>query len=130
MRRHRDANYLDGVLVQLDAWLPTVRWMRPGQPWADIVRVLNHGQQAIWTVEQLRRTLQRLAREGIIKAGLLGRARRQGGGDRLVRLVAGIKTASADRTLNQIATQLEAMREHTPSGDTRWHPSSVRHLLG
>lgn len=57
MRRHRDANYLDGVLVQLDAWLPTVRWMRPGQPWTDIVRVLNHGQQAIWTVEQLRRTL-------------------------------------------------------------------------
>lgn len=61
---------------------------------------------------------------------MLGRARRQGGGDRLVRLVAGIKTASADRTLNQIATQLEAMREHTPSGDTRWHLSSVRHLLG
>ena len=29
----------------------------------------------------------------------------------------------------QIATQLEAMRERTPRGGTRWHPSSVEHLL-
>jgi hypothetical protein len=27
------------------------------------------------------------------------------------------------------ATQLEAMREHTPRGGTRWHRSSVKHLL-
>src|ERR1700692_4967431 len=26
--------------------------------------------------------------------------------------------------------QLEAMRERTPRGGTRWHPSSVKHLLG
>ena len=59
-----------------------------------------------------------------------GRARRQGGDDRLVRLVAGIKAAAPDRTLQQIATQLEAMCERTPRGGTRWYPSSVRHLLG
>jgi len=35
-----------------------------------------------------------------------------------------------DRTLQQIGTQLEAMRERTPRGGTRWHPSSVKHLLG
>ena len=97
LRAGRDAKHLDGVLAQLDAWLPTVRRMRPDQPWGDVVRVLNHGQQAssakpegcAWTVERLRRTVQRLAREGIVEAGLLGRARRQGGDDRLVRLVAG-----------------------------------------
>ena len=65
----------------------------------------------------------------MVEAGLLGRARRQGGGDRLVRLVAGIK-AAPDRTFQQIATQLEAMRERTPHGGTRWHPSSVKRLLG
>ena len=138
LRAGRDAKHLDGVLAQLDAWLPTVRRMRPDQPWGDVVRVLNHGQQAspakagvcAWTVERLRRTVQRLAREGIVEAGLLGRARRQGGDDRLVRLVAGIKAAAPGRTLQQIATQLEAMRERTPRGGTRWHPSSVRHLLG
>ena len=32
-------------------------------------------------------------------------------------------------TLQQIAAQLEGMRERTPRGGTRWHPSSVRNLL-
>ena len=138
LRASRDAKHLDGVLAQLDTWLPTVRRMRPEQPWGDVVRVLNPGQQAssakpegcAWTVERLRRTVQRLAREGIVEAGLLGRARRQGGDDLLVRLVAGIRAAAPGRTLQQIATQLEAMRERTPRGGTRWHPSSVKHLLG
>jgi len=138
LRAGRDAKHLDSVLAQMDTWLPTVRRMRPGQPWGDVVRVLNHGRQAssagpeacAWTVERLRRTVQRLAREGIVETGLLGCARWQGGDDRLVRLVAGIKAAAPGRTLQQIAAQLEAMRERTPRGGTRWHPSSVRHLLG
>ena len=68
-------------------------------------------------------------RPGIIEARLLHRARRQGGDDRLVRLVANIAAVAPDRTLLQIAAQLEAMRERTPRGGTRWHPSSVKHLL-
>ena len=103
--------------------------MRPGQPWGDVVRVLNHGQAAHWTVERLRRTVRRLVSEGIVEAALLDRARPQLGDDRLIRLVAGIKAAAPDRTLQQIAAQLEAMRERTPRGGTRWHPSSVKHLL-
>jgi hypothetical protein len=59
----------------------------------------------------------------------LDRAPRQPGDDRLIRLVAGIAAAAPDRTLQQIAAQLEAMRERTPRGGTRWHPSSVKHLL-
>jgi DNA invertase Pin-like site-specific DNA recombinase len=129
VRAGRDAAHLDGILAQLDAWLPTVRRMRPDQPWGDVVRVLNRRQAATWTVERLRRTVRRLAAEGIIEAGLLGRAKPQQSDDRLVRLVAGIKAAAPDRTLQQIATQLEAMRERTPRGGTRWHPSSVKHLL-
>jgi DNA invertase Pin-like site-specific DNA recombinase len=125
----RDAAHLEGVLAHLDAWLPTVRRMRPRQPWGDVVRVLNHGQAAHWTVERLRRTVRRLASEGIVEAALLDRARPQLGDDRLIRLVAGIKAAAPDRTLQQIAAQLEAMRERTPRGGTRWHPSSVKHLL-
>ena len=129
MRASRDAAHLAGVLAQLDAWLPTVRRMRPNQPWGDVVRVLNHGRAAGWTVERLRRTVRRLASEGIIEASLLDRAGPQQSDDRLVRLIAGIKAAAPDRTLQQIAAQLEAMRERTPRGGTRWHPSSVRHLL-
>jgi hypothetical protein len=94
-----------------------------------VVRVLNQSQAASWTVERLRRTVRRLAAEGIIEASLLDRARPQTGDDRLIRLLAGIKAAAPDRTLQQIAAQLEAMRERTPRGGTRWHPSSVKHLL-
>lgn len=47
----------------------------------------------------------------------------------VVRLVAGVKAAAPDLTLQQIAAQLEAMRERTPQGGTRWHRSSVKHLL-
>jgi len=128
-RASRDAAHLDGILARLDSWLPTVRQMRPNQPWGDVVRVLNRGQAATWTVERLRRTVQRLADEGIVEASLLDRARTQHSDDRLVRLVAGIKAAAPDRTLQQIAAQLESMRERTPRGGTRWHPSSVKHLL-
>ena len=136
MRAGRDAGFLAGLLAQLDSWLPTVRQMRPNQPWGDVVRVLNRGQantpdqvRRPWTVERLRRTVQRLADEGIVEARLLDRAKPQRSDDRLVRLVSGIKTAAPDRTLQQIASQLEIMRERTPRGGTRWHPSSVKHLL-
>ena len=129
VRASRAAAHLDGVLEQLDSWLPTVRRMRPGQPWGDVVRVLNRGKGANWTVERLRRTVRRLVSEGIVEATLMERARPQTGDDRLVRLVAGIKAAAPDRTLQQIAAQLEAMCERTPRGGTRWHPSSVKHLL-
>jgi DNA invertase Pin-like site-specific DNA recombinase len=129
LHARRDAAHLAGVLAQLDGWLPTVRRTRPDQPWGDVARVLNHGPAAGWTVERLRRTVWRLAAEGIIEARLLDGARPQRSDDRLVRLVAGIKAAAPDRTLQQIAAQLEAMRERTPRGGTRWHPSSVKHLL-
>jgi hypothetical protein len=95
-----------------------------------VVRVLNRSTEESWTVERLRRTVRRLVVEGIVEATLIGRAQRQAGDDRLVRLVAGIAAAAPDLTLQQIAAQLEAMRERTPRGGTRWHPSSVKHLLG
>jgi hypothetical protein len=124
IRARRDATWLDRVLGQLDTWLPLVRRMRPGPPWGDVVRVLNQQPGIPWTVERLRRTA-----EGIVEANLLDRARPQLGEDRLIRLVAGIKTAAPDRTLQRIATQLEAMRERTHRGATRWHRSSVQRLL-
>jgi len=99
VRASRDAAHLEGILQRLDIWLPTVRLMRPNQPWGDVVRVLNRGEAAIWTVERLRRTVRRLAAEGIIESSLLDRARPQQSDDRLIRLVAGIKAAAPNRTL-------------------------------
>jgi hypothetical protein len=93
------------------------------------VRVLNSGQLPTWEVERLRRTMRRLAGKGIIEASLLDRDRPQQNDDRLVRLVGGIKAGAPDRTLQQIAAQLEAIRERTPRSGTRWHPSLIKHLL-
>jgi DNA invertase Pin-like site-specific DNA recombinase len=129
VRASRDAAHLDAVLAGLQAWLPTVRRMRPDQPWGDVVRVLNRAGDAVWTVERLRRTVRRLVAEGVVEPVLLDRAPPRQGSDRLLRLVAGIKAAAPERTLQQIAAQLEAMRERTTRGGTRWHPSSVRHML-
>src|SRR3984957_17335818 len=130
VRAGRDAAHLDGVLAHLDFWLPTVRRMRPAQPWGDVVRVLNRSTESTWSVERLRRTARRVGGGGIIEAHVLDRAPRQQGDDRLIRLGGGVAAAAPDRTLQQIAAQLEAMRERTPRGGTRWHPSSVKHLLG
>jgi DNA invertase Pin-like site-specific DNA recombinase len=110
VRMARDTAYLDAVLAHLDEWLPTVRRMRPQQPWGDVVRVLNRTGEARWTEERLRRTMRRLAAEGIVERSLLTPAVRPTSDDRLVALVAGIATAAPDRTLQQIAAQLEAMR--------------------
>jgi DNA invertase Pin-like site-specific DNA recombinase len=129
VRTARDAAHLEGVLARLDTWLPTVRRMRPAQPWGDVVRVLNRSGETKWTTERLRRTVRRLVAEKIVEPGLLERAARQPADDRLIALVAGIATAAPERTLQQIASQLEAMRERTSRGGTRWHPSSVRNLL-
>jgi DNA invertase Pin-like site-specific DNA recombinase len=132
-RAGRDAAHLDAVLADLDEWLPTVRRMRPAQPWGDVVRVLNRGsgpgRAAAWTAERLRRTVRRLVAEKLVEPALLARAPRTPADDRLIVLVAGIAAAAPERTLQQIAAQLEAMRERTPRGGTRWHASSVRNLL-
>ena len=93
-----------------------------------MARVLNRTAPTAWTVERLRRTVRRLVAEGMAPPTLLGRAPAQRSDDRLVRLIAGIATAAPDRTLQQIAAQLEAMHERTPRGGTRWHASSVQHL--
>src|ERR1700676_3012074 len=63
VRASRAATHLDGVLEQLGSWLPTVRRMRPNQPWGDVVGVLNRGNGAAWTVERLRRTVRPWSRK-------------------------------------------------------------------
>ena len=76
-------------------------------------------------MERLRRTMHRLAAEGIVDAGLLEGAPRKPADDRLVAVVAGIVLAAPAMTLRQVATQLEAMHERTPRGGTRGRDSEL-----
>ena len=106
----------------------SVRRMRPDYSWGDVVRVLNRAG-AKWTTDKLRLTVRRLTEERIIEQGLLDRAPRRSASERQMRLVYAIATAAPEKTLEQIAAQLEAMRERTPRGGTRWHASGVKALL-
>ena len=63
------------------------------------------------------------------RADLIERARRKPSEDRLMTLVVGISMANPEMTLRDIASQLEAMREHTSRGGRHWSPSSVKNLL-
>jgi len=47
VRASRNAAHLDGVLAQLDLWLPMVQRMRLGQRWSHVVQVPNHGQDMV-----------------------------------------------------------------------------------
>lgn len=125
----RDKAYTKDVIAGMNAWLTTVRQMRPLSPWEDVVRVLNQRSEQDWTVERLRRAVKRAVREKVADARLLQRAPRSLPDDRLMMLVAGIAIASPDMTIRAIASQLEQMRERTPRGSTKWSPSSVQHLL-
>lgn len=128
-RQARNKTHMESVFARMDSWLPTVRRLRPEKRWDDVVRVLNSVGGVGWTAERLRRTVRRLVAEGIVERSLLDRAPRRKIDDRLIVLVRGIATAAPDLTLQQIASQLETMREKTPRGGARWHPSSVRNLL-
>jgi DNA invertase Pin-like site-specific DNA recombinase len=126
----RDKTYIAALLSSMDSWLPTVRRMRPDHPWEDVVRVLNTKRPArLWTVERLRRAVRRLVKEHLVEPYLIERARRKPSEDRLMTLVVGISMANPEMTLRDIASQLEAMREHTSRGGRYWSPSSVKNLL-
>jgi len=125
----RDQVDVAALLASMDAWLPTVRRMRPAHPWEDVARVLNLKATQPWTVERLRRAVRRLVQEHLAEPHLIERARRKPSEDRLMTLIAGIAMANPDMALRDIAAQLEVMRERTPRGGCHWSASSVKNLL-
>jgi len=87
-------------------WVPHVRRLRPDLAWEDVLRIING------PLPEARRWTQR----------------RRETDDRLPAIIAGIKGADPDITLQAICERLESMRERTPRGRTRWQPSSVKML--
>jgi DNA invertase Pin-like site-specific DNA recombinase len=124
----REKRYLDPLIASADRWMPTVKRMRPGHPWADVVQVLN-GWGQDWTEERLRRAVRKLVSQRMADPGLLQKAPPRSTDDRLMSLIAGIAMADPDLSLRDIAAQLERMRERTPRGGTKWNASSVKQQL-
>lgn len=128
----RRETYLDRLNETAEDWVPLVRRHRPDMPWEDLVRLINARLPAgreTWTLTRLRRAVGAYVAEGMLPDTLLAAAPRAASDDRLPALVAALRGADPDMTLQQICDRLEAMRERTPRGRSKWQPSSVRMLL-
>lgn len=112
-------------------WVPHVRRLRPAMPWEDVLRIVNAPlpEARRWTQSRLLRAVNAYIRDGFLPKTVVGRAHRRDADDRLPAIVAAIKGADPDITLQAIGDRLEAMRERTPRGRATWQPSSVRMLL-
>jgi len=105
--------------------------LRPDLAWEDVLRIINGPlpEARHWTQSRLLRAVKAYVRDGFLPAEVLARAGRRKTDDRLPAIIAGIKGADPDITLQAICERLESMRERTPRGRTRWQPSSVKMLL-
>lgn len=124
----RRRRYVRDLIAGMDEWMPTVRRMRPDHPWDVVVRTLNASSACKWTPERLRRSVRRLASEGLVDRELLGRARARRHSERATVVVAGIIMANPHLSLREIAAKLQAINEPTTRGRARWAASSVKAL--
>lgn len=131
VRLARHDSYMERLNATAQDWVPQVRRLRPEMAWEDVLRIVNAPlpEARKWSQSRLIRAVKAYVRDGFLPAEVLGRAARRESDDRLPAIVAAIKGADPDITLQAICDRLEAMRERTPRGRARWQPSSVKMLL-
>ncbi|MGI3213151.1 recombinase family protein [Roseovarius tibetensis] len=131
VRLARQDGYMERLGETAQEWVPHVRRLRPDMPWEDVLRIINAPlpPDRRWTQSRLLRAVKAYVRDDFLPETVLGRAGRRDTDDRLPAIVAAIKGADPDITLQAICDRLEAMRERTPRGRSRWQPSSVKMLL-
>ncbi|TRD17786.1 recombinase family protein [Palleronia caenipelagi] len=131
VRLARQDGYMERLARTAPDWVPHVRRLRPDTPWEDVLRIINAPlpEARRWTHGRLLRAVNAYVRDGFLPPEALTRAGRRATDDRLPALVAAIKGADPDITLQAICDRLEAMREPTPRGRKTWQPSSVKMLL-
>ena len=124
------------IFTKLEAnaqdWVPEVRRLRPGMAWEDVTAIINGRlpkSARQWTQERLVRAAKRYVREGLLPPEVLVRSKPRPKDDRLLAVVAAIAGGSPDVTLQAIVDRLEAMREKTPRGKSKWQLSSVKMLV-
>jgi len=131
VRLARQNGYMERLNETAQEWVPHVRRLRPDLAWEDVLRIINGPlpEARRWTQSRLLRAVKAYVRNGFLPDEVLGRAALREKDDRLPAIIAGIKGADPDITLQAICDRLEAMRERTPRGRTSWQPSSVKMLL-
>lgn len=127
----RDRQYVADLLATMEAWLPKVRSMRPGNSWGKVAKTLGRlgSPDRPWTADRLSRAVHRLVAEGLAEPDLIAPAPRKPPKNDLLLVIAGIKGADPTISLRAIAARLEEMHIRTPRRDTTWSASSVKALL-
>lgn len=101
-------------------------------PWEGVLRIVDsslpQGARAS-TQARLIFAAKTFVREGLLPDIVPCRAAPSVRVDRRPAIVAAIRGADPDATLQAICDRLEAMRDRTPRGRATWHPLSVRMLL-
>lgn len=131
VRLARQDGHMERLAETAQDWVPHVRRLRPGMPWEDVLRIINASlpQNRHWTQPRLLRAVRAYVRDGFLPEAVLTRAGRRDVDDRLPAIVAAIKGADPDITLQAICNRLQAMRQPTPRGRNKWQVSSVKMLL-
>ena len=131
LRLARHDAFLERLARSAGDWAPDVRRLRPDMPWQDVLAVVNSRlpESRRWTLQRLVRAAKAYVAEGFLPETVLERASGRRKDDRLPVLVAAMRSARPDVTLQEMCAMLEEMREPTPRGRATWYPSSVKALL-
>lgn len=131
----RNAVRNDIIQARASEYLPVITSLRPAADWGSVADVLNRNGSVMpqsggpWTKNGIVRVARRLVALGLADPDILGRAPRKHGGDHLLAIVAGILKMNPQATHDQIAQHLQAMKQVTPRGSSKWNRSSVKWVL-
>jgi DNA invertase Pin-like site-specific DNA recombinase len=142
---------LAALLPGLDAWLPTVRRLRPAACWEEVTGAVNQALPTVarrFTRDRLVRSVRRLVAEGLAEPDLLAtaahrqpqcRSKSRPALDAVVRYLRNHRRESSERgiaatsyrppTLAQVARHLKEDARLSPPGGGIWVPSSVKALI-
>lgn len=128
IREARGARHTRQLVASADAWLPTVRELRPHTDWGRVVQALNDAGGG-WTIQKLQRAVRRLVTERLAEPALLGRAPRRPGNPIALKVAMAMRMTNPKISLREIGAQLQAMKIPSARGHLRWSASMVAQLL-
>ncbi len=69
-----DETYVTRLIDGMETFMPTVRKMRPKEPWAGVAAAVTLATGTSWSTKRLRRSVRRLVAEGVADKTLMGRS--------------------------------------------------------
>ncbi len=131
----RRASLLARAIPGAEAWIGTVRRLRPATPWPEVAAAVNAALPrgaAPFTPDRLKRLARRFAAEGLLAPALLSPAarRRRGGGEgrRAVEMAAAVLRGRPGLSLVALGEELVRLGVAPPRGGGTWAPSSLKSL--